>query len=890
MAKETIYLVDGSSYVYRAYFAIKDLATSKGLPTNAIYGVTRMLLKLLSEKNPKYLLVVFDAKGPTFRHELYNQYKANRPPMPESLTIQIPIIKEIIRALGIETLELEGYEADDIIGTLARSFASQGHEVAIVSGDKDLKQLLEPRVYMWDPMKDTYISYDTFKRETGLEPWQLVEVMGLCGDSTDNIPGVPSIGEKTAIKLIQEYGSIEGVLASVDKIKGERIVKNLKEHGEQAKLSRELARIKTDVPIEPRLPPLGQKDKKVLKERFRELEFSSLWAEYAEEGVKDGEYSLIQDIGELKEIAQYLRGKKMFSLDIETTSEDPLTAEIVGLSLCLSPGKCYYIPISHSGIERQIGLKALKEELGDIFQDKEIKKIGHNIKYDAEVLICNGFKICGIDFDTMVASYVINPEYKQHNLAYLCQTYLNYRKKTYNDIVGKGKNQISFRDVDINIAKEYCCEDSDMSYRLFEVLKHELIKADNIGLFYDIEIPLIYVLIDMELTGIKIDVKLFQEMSVEFEKRLETLTKEIYRETGLEFNINSPQQLSYVLFEKLKLPVLKKTTKTKSYSTDVKVLKQLASSGPYKVPSMLLEYRTISKLKSTYLDSLVRLVNPKTGRIHTSFNQTVAATGRLSSSNPNLQNIPVRGEVGREIRKGFVAEDGHFLVSADYSQIELRIFAHYSEDPKMIDAFQNDQDIHTKTAMEILGLQDPREVGPDIRRVAKAINFGIIYGMGPHKLSEELGLDFATAKSYIDAYYQKYPGVLTYRTQMIEKARRDGYVTTLFNRRRYLPNIRSENKGLAAEAERAAINTPIQGTAADLIKKAMINIHKRLQGEGLRTKMLLQVHDELLFEVPRGELEVAQSLIKEEMEGVYELRVPLKVDMGYGENWDEAHG
>jgi len=884
---ESIYLVDGSSYIYRAYHAIKDLTNSKGFPTNAIFGVMKMLLKLLKDKSPQHVLVVFDAKGSNFRHEIYPQYKANRPPIPESLAVQVPIIKELVSALGIPTLEQEGYEADDLIGTFCRYLQEKEFNVIIVSGDKDLKQLLAPKVSMWDPMRDTYTTWKDLKAQTGLEPRQLVDVMALSGDPVDNIPGVPSVGEKTALKLIQEHGSLEKVYEALGEMRG-KLREKLANYKEQAFLSRELVRIKEDVPLALEIPTLKERNQENLLRLLRELEFTTLWKDFAKEEPITAQYHVLTDRDDLIRLRDLILDKGVFAFDIETTSEDPISAEIVGVSMCTEPSLAYYIPIGHRDGSRNVELDTFKSIFGEIYEDSNIRKIGHNIKYDVEVLFQHGINVKGIYFDTMVASYLVNPEHRQHNLAFLSQHYLNSKKILYEEVVGKGKEQKSISQIPAEVVAKYCCEDSDFSLRLKDILYAELKQYNNLELMFDIEVPLIEVLIEMELNGIKIDSILFRDLSHQFEVRLSNLTEEIYKEAGMEFNINSPQQLSFVLFEKLKLPGLKKTSKTKAFSTNVKVLKQLAS-GAHRLPELLLEYRTLMKLKSTYLDSLVNLVNPKTGRVHTSFNQAVTATGRLSSSNPNLQNIPVRGETGREIRKGFIAEEGHVFLSADYSQIELRIFAHYSGDSGFIEAFNSGEDVHSKTAMEILGVKDPSQVTPDMRRIAKAINFGIIYGMGAQKLSEELGIDLKLAKSYIERYYERYPGVLDYRKRMIEKAQKDGYVTTLFNRRRYLPNIKSDNKGLQSEAERAAINTPIQGTAADLIKKAMILVRHRLKRESLNAKMLLQVHDELLFEVPEEELSSTIDVVKEEMEGVYQLSIPLKVDIGIGKNWDEAH-
>ena len=890
--KEIVYLVDGSSYIHRAYHAIGTLSSSKGLPTNATFGFTRMILKLFEEKKPKYLAVVLDAKGPTFRHEIYKDYKATRPPMPEDLALQIPYIKAIVEGLGVKTIEREGYEADDIIGTLARLAEEKDYLAVIVTGDKDFRQLLSPRISLWDTMKDKVTDCENFTKEYGLEPGQVIDIMGLSGDSIDNIPGVPGVGEKTALKLIKEFGSLEGVFEHLEEIKGKRLKENLEKSQQDALLSKELVTIDRFSPIDEDVEDLKvqEPNKQELSEIFRELEFKSLWEQFAvREDPGRKVYHLCLSEQELLELTEKIKEKGLVSIDTETTSQDPLRARLVGISFSCEKNRAYYLPLAHAyaGAPGQVDFSKALEALREVLEDKKIAKVGQNIKYDALVFRSHEMELKGIHFDTMIASYVINPSLRQHNLDYLAQHYLNHKMLTYKDLVGTGKKEIDFSQVEVERARDYSCEDADITLQLMSVLNRELKSAENQDLFYNLEMRLVPVLMDMEFSGIKIDTRFFQEMSERFAEQIKEMEKEIYEEAGMEFNLNSPQQLGYVLFEKLQLPVQKKTTKTKSYSTDVKVLKKL-SSLPHKTPKLLLRYRTLTKLKSTYLDALVKMVNPATGRVHTSFNQTVTATGRLSSSNPNLQNIPVRGEEGREIRRGFVAEKGHYLVSADYSQVELRVFAHYSGDPSFVEAFEREEDIHSKTASEILGV-GKEAVTPDMRRIAKAINFGIIYGMGPQRLAEELGIDNKTAKNYIGAYYGRYQGVEKYREKTIGMARDKGYVTTLFNRRRYLPGINHGKQRIRAEAERMAINTPIQGTAADLIKKAMIDIHRRLERENFRTRMVLQVHDELLFEVPEDEVERIGPMVKEEMEGVYRLDVPLKVDVNVGKNWDEAH-
>lgn len=888
----TIYLVDGNSYIYRAYHAIGYLSNSKGLRTNAVFGFTKMLLKLFDDRNPEYAVVALDSKGPTFRHEIYDQYKATRPPMPDDLVEQLPYIRSIIQWLGVKMIEMPGYEADDIIGTLSKKGEEKGFNVVVVTGDKDFRQIISDRVSLWDTMKDKVTDLNALHDEYGLEPYQIIDLMGLSGDTSDNIPGVKGVGEKTALTLIKDFGSLEKVYEHLEEITKKKLKENLETSRDNAVLSKRLVTIDCDVPLDCDTADLkiNEPESVKLSDLFRELEFKGLWEQFASRktGVKK-DYTLCMSAEDLVDLTKKIREKGFVSIDTETTSTDPHMAELVGISFSLEPDKGCYLPLAHMylGAPGQLAQEKALEILKDVLEDDTIRKIGQNIKYDAIIFKYSGIDLRGIYFDTMVASYVINPGLRQHNLDYLAQHYLNHRMISYNDVVGKGKAEINFSGVTVENAMEYSCEDADITLKLKSILEKQLTEDKNQDLFHNLEMQLLPVLMDMELAGIRIDVPFFREMSGSFTKRIRDLEKKIFEEAGTDFNLNSPQQLAHILFEKLELPVQKKTMKTKSYSTDVKVLNKLALEG-YKIPGLILQYRTLAKLKSTYLDALVKIVNPRTGRIHTSYNQTVAATGRLSSSNPNLQNIPIRGEEGREIRKGFIAGEGNYLLSADYSQVELRLFAHYSGDSALIEAFQKGQDIHSRTASEILGVAMD-DVTSDMRRIAKAINFGIIYGMGAKKLADELNIDNRTAKEYIESYYNRYRGVVRYREAMAERARNQGYVTTLFNRRRYLPEINSDNNRIKADAERIAINTPIQGTAADLIKMAMINIHSRLKREGYKSRMLLQVHDELVLEVPEAEIDIMPGLIKKEMEDVYRLDVPLKVDAGYGRNWDEAH-
>ncbi len=847
-------------------------------------------MKLLDDKSPEYGVVAFDVKGPTFRHKIFKDYKATRPPMPEDMAVQIPYIKEVVHGLNLVVLEKQGYEADDIIGTIARLGQEQGYNVVIVSGDKDFRQILSENTVMWDSMNDKLTDSSTIRRDYGIEPEQIIQVMALSGDTSDNIPGIPGVGEKTAINLIQQFGSIENVFEHTDHIARPSLRSKLEQFKEQAYLSKKLVTINSAVPLDITPDDLRLKlpQKERLAEIFRELEFKSLvdrFSEHAELSKKD--YRLILKIEELESLTESIRKKGLFCLDTETTSKNALNAELVGISFCLEPGTAYYAPLGHTsrGKGSQIDIDEALILLKGILCDDKVKKIGQNIKYDAEVLARYGINLEGLSFDTMIASYLIDPTLRQHNLDYLAQHYLGYKVISYDEVTDHNRD-ISFASVDVDRAKEYSCEDAEITLLLKTVLEDKLKETDNYALFQGLEMKLIPVIMEMEMTGIKIDVDFFKKMSKKFADELSGIESRIFDLTGEKFNINSPQQLGYILFEKLKLPVKKKTKKRSGYSTDVEVLTELA--GIHEIPSLLLRFRTISKLKSTYLDALVSLVNPATGRVHTSYNQTVTATGRLSSSNPNLQNIPIRTDEGREIRKGFVADSNHLLLSADYSQIELRVFAHYSEDPVLLEAFEIGEDIHTRTAAEVFDL-DPKMVTPEMRRMAKTINFGIIYGMGPIKLAKELGISKKVAQAYLDNYYERYKGVKDFKEKIVSQAVQNGYVATLLKRRRYLPNINSENGNLRGEAERAAINTPIQGTAADLIKMAMINIADRLKREDLKTKMLLQVHDELVFEVPKGELPVTSKIIKDEMEGVYRLNIPLKVDINWGTNWGEAH-
>ena len=887
--KPRAFLIDGSSYIYRAFFAIPHLSNSKGFPTNATLGFTNMLLKVLRERAPEYMAIAFDAPGPTFRHEVFGEYKANRPSMPENLRPQIPYIKGIVSSLRIPVLEKEGYEADDLIGSLVKKLESEGFEIEILSGDKDLMQLISDRVSMYDPMKDKTFQIPEVKERFGVTPDKVVEVMGLCGDASDNIPGVPGIGGKTASRLIEEFGSIEGLLKNLDRVKNAKLRTNLAHYAEQARLSRELATLNVHAPLPLDLKDLkpGEPDRERLQKIFKEMEFSKLLKEFAFPAERPEEdYRLVLGKNELGELIESLKITGTFALDLETTSLKPMEAEIVGLSFSFKPHQAFYIPVGHAypGAPEQLDKNEVLQALRPLLENPALKKYGQNIKYDYILLAKAGIHLQSIAGDTMIASYLLNPSKHKHSLEELAREYLDRQVITYAEVAGTGAKAISFDQVEVSKAARYSCEDADLTLILAHLLGPK-VEADGFAeLFHQVELPLVEVLAVMEMNGVRLDLPLLNQMSSEFEGQMGKMAQEIYGLAGEEFNINSPQQLGKVLFEKLKLPGGKRT-KT-GYSTDVEVLNELAKDFP--LPAKVLEYRSLSKLKSTYVDALPQLVNPATGRIHTSFNQTVTATGRLSSSEPNLQNIPIRSPEGRRIREAFVPGDGCAILSADYSQIELRILAHLSCDTSLIETFKRDEDIHAATAAEIFHV-GPDQVNPEMRRLAKVINFGIVYGMSAFGLSKELAIPPSVAQAYIANYFQKYHEVRDYIDKSLVQARERGYVTTLMNRRRYLPDIASSNRSVRQFAERIAINAPIQGTAADLIKVAMINIHRRLIREKRQTKLLLQIHDELVFEVAEEELEAIKALVKEEMEGVVKLYIPLKVDIGVGKNWAEAH-
>jgi DNA polymerase-1 len=925
-----LYLIDGYALIYRAFFAMisRPLVSTKGENTSAAWGVTKFLLKVLEQHEPDYLGVVFDA-GTSERHEIYPEYKATRQKMPTELESSIPRVRQLIRAFNIPVVELPGYEADDVIGTLSRKAADAGLETVIVSGDKDFYQLLREYVCLLNPgrggpaaVEEEWVDLRNARERLGVPPERVTDYLGLIGDSSDNVPGVPGIGPKTAIQLIEQFGPIEEILAHAGEVSGKRAREALQDNANAALLSKRLVTIRTDLPVPLDLKALTRKepDRARLKDIFLDLDFHSLVRDYAvpvaeAKAEVKVDYQLVQSVEEAHALVERIKQLGRVSVDTETTSTDPMRAELVGVSLALMPGEAYYLPFGHRAPANAQG-ELLGEDGGvPVTNAEEVKeaergpvsnlppildpaltplvellewpwfeKVGQNLKYDLLVFRRAGVKLSGLAFDTMVASYLLDPGRREHGLDSLALQYLDYRTTTYQEVAGKGKNQIPFPEVPLDAARDYACEDADITLRLAERFAPELEKLALVELFRSIEIPLVEVLAEMEWNGIRIDEPFFHELRHRLVGQLEGIRQEIHQEAGGEFNINSNPQLREILFDRLKLPVVKRT-KT-GPSTDVEVLQTLAAQG-YRLPELLMEYRQLDKLLSTYVDALPRMVNPETGRIHTSFNQTIASTGRLSSSEPNLQNIPIRTEIGAEIRRGFIPAEGHRFLSADYSQIELRILAHYSEDPAFLEAFRAGRDIHRQTAALIFGVP-PEEVTKEMRGRAKTVNFAIIYGIGAFSLANRLGISNAEGKEFIDAYFERFPGVRRYLDRQIELAREQGYVETLTGRRRYISEINSRNFSVRAFGERAATNAPIQGSSADIIKIAMIDIHRGLRERGSRARMLLQVHDELLFEAPRDEVDATLALVKERMEGAIQLKVPLLVETGVGSNWLEC--
>jgi len=886
--EKTLFLIDGSSYIYRAYHAIRSLSTRSGFPTNAIFGTANMLLKVLRDHNPTYAAMVLDAPGPTFRHDIYPDYKANRPPMPEDLVVQMPRIDELIDAFRLPTIRIPGVEADDIIATLAHMFAPEVDRVVIISSDKDLMQLISEKVLMLDTMKDRWIDEKAVEEKFGVKPSQVVQVQALMGDPSDNIPGLPGVGPKTAGRLIAQYGHIDALLEHSQEVGG-KIGEKLPHQEEELKTSLALVTLRDDVPVDRTLQDLSvsEPDTAAVRELFEELEFVRLISDLAPRKAlsRDG-YRSITTEKDLKALAGRLEKVEQFAIDTETDSRDPMRASLVGISLSWADGEAAYIPLGHRylGVPEQLAPDVVKKHLGTHLADPAKGKVGQNIKYDLKVLMRAGWEVMGISFDTMIASWLENPERRSHSLDEIATELFGHTMISYKELTKRGREQILMTEVPVEEASVYACEDADVTFRAARPLAGRMEEKGLAGLFHDVEMPLVAVLNDMEMAGVLLDTGMLAEISQDLGGRLRKLEARIHEEAGHPFNINSPRQLGQVLFTELGLPALKKT-KT-GYSTNDDVLLEL--SEKHHLPAMVRDYRSLAKLKSTYVDALPELIHPETGRIHTSFNQTGTTTGRLSSSDPNLQNIPIRTDEGRRIRAAFIAPVNTVLVSADYSQIELRILAHLSGDRNLVEAFKNGEDIHTRTAREVLSA-DKNAVEPELRRRAKVINFGIIYGMSAYGLSRELGVPPGEAAAIIEGYFDVYSGVREFTERTLKAAREKGYVQTLLNRRRYLPELSSKNPNTRQYGERMAINTPIQGSAADLIKVAMLHVHEGLPAEVPGARMLLQVHDELVFEVPEEAAQRAVQYIAGTMEKVMKLDVPLVVDAGWGKNWAEAH-
>ena len=928
--QKRLYLIDAMALAYRSHFIFisRPLINSKGQNTSASYGFTNALLKLIEEHQMEHIAVVFDVMGPgeTFRSEMYEDYKAHREPPPDDLLANLPWIKEIVTALDIPVVEEPFVEADDVIGTLARRAEDDGAEVVIVSPDKDFQQLLSDRVSIFRPAHRGEdfdpITDERFREKHGVEPIQFIDMLALMGDASDNVPGVPGIGPKTAAKLIAEYGSVENLLDHADEIKGKKAREGLQNHPDDARLSKALVTIKTDLDVDLDWHTLKRvnPDRRKLLAMFRQLEFRTLTRRLEESGevlkgkaqerlaagvqtdlfadsddpsldfdfgpyetvkqydANEVDYRIIRNKAQLDALADELAAQDRFALDTETTSVDEMMASLVGVSLSWQAQQGVYIP---TPLPDGTATEDVLSVLGPLLQGKII---GQNLKYDIVVLARHGAPVQGTLFDTMVAHYLIAPE-AEHNLDALCRQYLSYRTIPISDLIGTGKNQLSMRDVPIDKVGPYACEDADVTFRLAEVLRDELEKNGLLEIAEKIEFPLIYVLADMEMSGVRIDAGILREISEQLKTELQRLETAIYEHAGEEFNIGSTQQLGVILFEKLGLRVVSKTSKGKP-STKESVLLELSTEHP--LPGLLLDWRKLSKLKNTYVDTLGDLAHPETGRVHTDFNQTVAATGRLSSSNPNLQNIPVRTDLGREVRKAFVPREGWTLLAADYVQIELRILASMSGDKALTQDFADGKDIHTATAARVFHIE-PDAVDRDQRRKAKEVNYGIPYGVSPWGLAQRLRSSVQESQELIEQYQRTYPDVSRWLVETVEEARDKGYVETLLGRRRYVPTINASNRIERSFAERVAVNMPIQGTQADMIKIAMVSIHRRMKAEGLKSRMLLQVHDELVFEVPPDEVQTIRRLIEEEMTGALPLAVPVEVDVNAGDNWLDAH-
>ena len=887
---EPVYLIDGSAYIYRAYHAIAPLTNASGLPTHAIYGFVNILRRVIREKTPRYLAIAFDARGPNFRHDLYREYKAHRPAMPDDLACQLPYIKEIVTAYNIVSLEQAGVEADDLIASAVTRLQRQSHPIIVVSGDKDLLQLVTEQVTVWDPMSDKFMDPAGVAKKYQVGPEKLTDLFALIGDASDNVPGVPGVGPKTAEKLLLEHGSLERLYAHLDTVPQQKLREKLATHRDLAFLSRTLIQLKDDLPVPATASAyaIPAPNEKKLRELFTLLGFTRLIkSELSSAKVESGGFRLVQEKEELTALVKALAQGNTLTLDTETTSLDPLTAELVGISLCTGSDKAYYLPVGHRNEDGsrqpgQLDRHTVLATLRPLLTGPQ-RKLGHNLKFDYQVLAHHGLVLTPPLADTMIASYLLDPSRRSHKLDDLCEEFLERRTTTFAEVTKGDKREDAFAYVSLPAARDYSCEDVAVTAMLWEKFQPQLGELGLQELFSDLEMALLPLLARMEQVGIRVDPKLLADLSREFSAELDRLERKIYHLAGAEFNINSPRQLGEILFERLGLPHGKKT-KT-GYSTDSSVLEELARH--HDLPATVMAHRNLTKLKSTYVDKLASLIHPETGRIHTSFNQTVTATGRLSSSNPNLQNIPVRTEEGQRLRAAFIPAPGHLFLSADYSQIDLRVLAHYSQDPALLAAFRAGEDVHRRTAAEIFRV-NPALITKEMRRVAKTINFGIVYGMSAFGLASQLNLSRKEAGVFIDRYFAHYQGVKRFMAEIVAQARKDGFVTTLLNRRRLLPEINSTNKMRREFAERTAINTPIQGTAADIIKLATLACDRALRRAGLKAELLLQIHDELVLEVPKQEAEKTATLVQQAMEGVLPLDVPLTVNLATGHNLAEV--
>ncbi|MES9937593.1 MAG: DNA polymerase I [Sedimenticola sp.] len=901
MSAETPFiLVDGSSYLFRAYHALPPLTNSRGEATGAVVGVVNMLRKLIDEYGPEHMAVVFDAPGGSFRNEMYDQYKANRPPMPDDLREQIEPLHDIVRAMGLPLLMVTGVEADDVIGTLATQASEKGMHTLISTGDKDLAQLVDGHVTLINTMNNVLMDHDGVVAKFGVRPDQIIDYLALVGDSSDNIPGVPKCGPKTAAKWLGEYDNLDNLVEHADQIKG-KVGEYLRENLEQLALSRELTRIRCDLELAQgpaELKPAAP-DVEALRSLYGRLEARRLLetvegdapdAAQPEPAAVETRYETILERSAFDAWMNRLEASDIFAFDTETTSLDYMQAELVGVSFSVAPGEGAYVPVAHiyPGAPQQLGRDEVLQALKPLLEDPSRPKVGQNLKYDMSVLARYGIEMQGVAFDTMLESYVSNSTATRHDMDSLAQKYLGQQTIKYEDVAGKGAKQVTFDQVPLEQAGPYAAEDADITLRLHQALWPGLEgEATLKGLFESLEMPLVPVLSRLERTGVRIDSAMLQQQSMELAQRMHELEQQAYGIAGRQFNLGSPKQIGQIFFEELELPVISKTPKG-APSTAESVLQELAEQG-YELPDVILQHRGLAKLKSTYTDKLPLMVDLRSGRVHTSYHQAVAATGRLSSSDPNLQNIPVRTEEGRRIRQAFIPEEGYRMVAADYSQIELRIMAHLSGDEGLLGAFSQGLDIHRATAAEVFGAASPDEVTAEQRRSAKAINFGLIYGMSAFGLAKQLGIERGAAQEYVNLYFERYPGVSDYMDRIRAEAHDKGYVETVFGRRLYLPEINARNKMRQAAAERTAINAPMQGTASDIIKRAMLAVDGWIREETPPVRMIMQVHDELVFEVREDQLEASCERIRLSMESAAELKVPLVVDVGVGSNWDEAH-